>query len=45
MIYHLPFDNDDKFGYRFASNNAIAFMQGVPDIRILDTPLQVEIIE
>lgn len=41
MIFHLPFQQDDRWGYRRAAAKA-AELTRLPDIRILDRPFQTE---
>lgn len=42
LIYHLPFDRDDKAGYRPAVSHAVSLLPSCPDIRILGDFLQTE---
>ena len=44
LVYHLPFPEDDCFGYRKAAEWAVVKLPEVPDIRLLEAPLQSEII-
>lgn len=44
LVYHLPFSGDDCFGYRKAAEWAVEKLSEVPDIRLLETPFQSEII-
>ena len=42
FVCHLPFAEDDCFGYRLAVQRSIPLLSSVDDIRILEYPLQVE---
>lgn len=44
LVYHLPFREDDIYGYRAAAQKAMARLAGV-DIRLLTEPLQQETLE
>ncbi len=45
LLYHLPFERDDLHNWREQTREAIKLMDAIPDIRILDTPCQKEIID
>ena len=45
LIYHLQFEQDDHWSYRAQTREAAKLITGIPDVRILDTPFQKEIIE
>ena len=45
LLYHLPFAKDDTHNWRDQTREALAFLKSIPDVRILDTPFQVEDIE
>lgn len=42
LIWHLPFQADDRWGYRIAARRAADKLPSVPDIRLLLDPLQEE---
>ena len=42
FICHLPFAEDDRSGYRPAAQKSVPLLEGVEDIRLLESPLQVE---
>lgn len=42
LIGHLPFPEDDRWGYRRATQRAVEKLPSVPDIRLLLEPLQKE---
>lgn len=42
LLVHLPFAEDDSAGYRRAARTGAALLQGIPDVRCLDVPLQRE---
>ncbi len=44
LVCHLPFQDDDRFGYRRAAERALCRLPEVPDVRLLLTPFQSEII-
>lgn len=44
MIYHLPFAEDDLFGYRQAAKKSVNLLPEIPDIRLLKNALQIEAI-
>ena len=44
LVYHLPFPEDDCFGYRKAAEWAVGKLPEVPDIRLLEAPFPSEII-
>lgn len=41
IVYHLPFASDDVYGYRQATAKALSSVN-VPDVRLLQEPLQIE---
>lgn len=45
LIWHLPFQKDDRRGYRIAASRAAAKLPSVPDIRLMLDPLQEEIFD
>lgn len=45
FLYHLPFAEDDEWGYRKAAEQAAPLLRGIPDVRLLNRPLQTEIID
>lgn len=44
FVYHLPFQQNDRWGYREAARKGAAQVEGVPDVRVLLEPFQREII-
>lgn len=44
LVYHLPFAEDDDWGYRTATRKAARLLPEVPDVRLLENALQVEVI-
>jgi hypothetical protein len=44
VVYHLPFAQDDEWGYREATARAVQQLHGIPDIRMMQDALQQEII-
>lgn len=42
FICHLPFAEDDRSGYRLAAEKSTSLLPSVPDIRLLESPLQIE---
>ena len=42
LIAHLPFQEDDRWGYRLGSQRALDKLPSVPDIRLLLEPFQTE---
>ena len=40
IVYHLPFPQDDPSGYRAAVQRAAAWLDYLPDVRFLESPLQ-----
>lgn len=44
LLYHLPFAEDDRHDYITQTHENAKLMTGIPDIRILDTHFQKEII-
>lgn len=42
LIWHLPFQQDDRWGYRRAAQRAVEKLSSVSDIRLLLEPLQEE---
>lgn len=42
FICHLPFAEDDRSGYRLAAEKSASLLPGVRDIRLLESPLQIE---
>ena len=42
LIWHLPFQPDDRWGYRIAARRAAEKLPCVPDIRLMLEPLQEE---
>lgn len=42
LIWHLPFQEDDRWGYRIAARRAVEKLNSVPDIRLMLVPLQQE---
>jgi len=44
VLCHLPFAEDNRWGYREAAARAAELLPDVPDIRILQDPLQTEVI-
>ena len=39
-LYHLPFAEDDDFGFRHAVERSLRPIDGTEDIRILQDPLE-----
>ena len=44
LVYHLPFPQDDRWGYRRATEKAAPLLSGIPDVRLLLEPFQQEVI-
>lgn len=42
LVYHLPFQRDDRWGYREAARKGAAQVKGVPNVRVLLEPFQRE---
>lgn len=42
LVFHLPFAGDDRAGYRAAAARMIGRLEGIPDVRLLQDPLQRE---
>lgn len=42
LIWHLPFQEDDRWGYRLAARRALGKLITIPDARLLLEPLQEE---
>ena len=45
LIGHLPFSEDDRWGYRLAARRAMDKLPSVSDIRLLLEPLQKEVFD
>lgn len=43
IVYHLPFAEDNRWGFREAAAKGAARLPGIPDLRILDNPMQTEV--
>ena len=44
LVYHLPFEEDDRYGYRAATEAEAEKMRSLTDVRILARPMQTEIL-
>lgn len=42
LVYHIPFAQDDNWGYRPAAEKAITQLNNIPDIRLLNEAFQTE---
>lgn len=45
MFYHLPFAKDDKNGFRAAASKSLSLLSAPGDVRLLQDPFQVEMID
>lgn len=45
IFFHLPFEQDDRWGYRRAAEKALPLLRGIPDVRLLYNPMQTEYID
>lgn len=45
VLYHLPFAQDDLYGFRGAVAKTLRMIQDIPDVRVLQDPLQELVIE
>lgn len=42
LLAHLPFEEDDKYGYRRSTERSARFLSGIEDVRIMLRPMQRE---